>query len=149
MLLISSGLKVSQKTVHEISIVLVNPRIIVSAANSFEHCLLTTFLKPEEIRELSQEILEKESRDKFILNLRWKLVQEIFFMLIIYSHVSIIVPLIVKKCFNSLSYLNVDALVSIESLQQSKESGKFIAIIKILIQSLNLLKNFNKVTHDI
>ena len=70
-------------------------------------------------------------------------------MLIINCHISIVVPFVIKKCLYSLSDLNIDTLVSVKSLQKTKESCKCITIIKILIQCINLFKNFNEVSHDV
>ena len=44
------------------------------------------------------------------------MIKQVFLSLVIYSHVAIVVPLIVKELFNALSKLNVDALVAVESL---------------------------------
>lgn len=102
MFAIFSWFQVLKKTIHEVTVVLINPGIVISA-DTFENCVVSTFLESEEIGKLSQEILEQEARNKFVLNLGWKLIQQIFLMLIINCHISIIIPLVIKECLNSLS----------------------------------------------
>jgi hypothetical protein len=61
----------------------------------------------------------------------------------------VVLPSIREVGFNAQFELIIQRFIAIELFDYSKELGQSIAIIEVSLVTLELLKNINKVSHDV
>jgi hypothetical protein len=103
--------------------------------------------------ECSPEFLhewgEQEVLVHCLLHLCRELIKDLDVIIFSESLVCVIFPLELKKVLNLLFVRKFIFLVSIEMLEYPKEFIEFITLIKLFVITFELVKDLNKVAHDI
>jgi hypothetical protein len=106
-------------------------------------------LKREKFSIFTQERKKEIGRINSNLNLFRNLTQKLEVFRCLNGLIAVHFPLVGKIFFDPGHHTSVNFFVTIESFEQAEKSGKFVSVIYVFINRLNLMDDLYKVAHQV